>query len=76
MDSQTVLDIIKQLDALAEDASKAAEEYSGDPTSIECGTLRELKAYCQGQANAFEAFSEHLQGYIEARVSAMEISNH
>lgn len=76
MDTQTVLDIIKQLDALAEDAGKAAKECSTDSTPIECETMRELKAYCQGQANAFEAFSAHLQDYIEARVSAMEISNH
>ena len=67
-----VLDIIKQLDALAADANKAAADCMTDQSPIECETARELKAYCQGQANAFEAFSAHLQEYIEAQLNAAE----
>lgn len=72
LDTDTVLDIIKRLDALAKDADRAAKECSTDTTPIECETIRELKAYCQGQANAFEAFSAYLQEYIEGLVTQAE----
>jgi len=67
LDTDTVLTIVKQLDALAKDANRAAKEFSTDAEAA-----RQLKAYCQGQANAFEAFSAYLQKYIEGLVTQAE----
>lgn len=72
LDTDTVLTIVKQLDALAKDANRAAKEFSTDATPIECETVRELIAYFQGQANAFEAFSAYLQEYIEGLLTQAE----
>lgn len=65
-----VFDMIKIVDKLADDAHRAADDCMADKTPIECETARELKAYCQGQANAFQALAAYLQEYVENRLDA------
>lgn len=66
MDTQTVLDIISKIETAQ---SFAKEDLD---TTFECETTREYRAYVKGQVDALEGVINHLQDYIEARVSAME----
>ena len=66
MDTQTVLEIISRIETAQ---SFAKEDLD---TTFECETTREYRAYVKGQVDALEGVINHLQDYIEARVSAME----
>jgi hypothetical protein len=62
MDTGTVMIIIAELDKLAKDAQREADKDLDESYT----------AYCKGQANAFTAYRDHLQGFIEAKVNALE----
>ena len=66
LDTQTVLEIIKMIDAYsaaAYDNIQNAIEKNEEPSSYDIGVFDQMSS-----------LSDHLQDYIEARVSAMETS--